>query len=110
VKKTLILVALFLLPAVLTAQQSGRHFRRPDRTPATPAATAQPAEAAAKPASSSARVQPMRKLRSGRAWSSFHFSRMPQSSPTPSGPSVTDASAQKGTTRKSPMWGRILRG
>ncbi len=109
-KKTLILVALFLLPAVLTAQQSGRHFRRPDRTPATPAATAQPAEAAAKPASSSARVQPMRKLRSGRSWSSYHYSRMPQSSPATSGPSVTDASAPKGTTRKSPMWGRILRG
>ncbi len=108
-KKTLILVALFLLPAVLTAQQSGRHFRRADRTPATPAATAQPAEAAAK-ASTSTRIQPMRKLRSGRSWSSYHYTRMPQSSPAQSGPSVTDASAPKGTTRRSPMWGRILRG
>lgn len=108
-KKTLILVALFLLPAVLTAQQSGRHFRRADRTPATPAASAQPAEAAARP-SASTRVQPMRKLRSGRSWSSYHYTRMPQSSPAQSGPSVTDASAPKGTKRKSPMWGRILRG
>jgi len=110
VKKTLILVALFLLPAVLTAQQSGRHFRRADRTPATPAASAQPAEAAAAKPSATTRVQPMRKLRSGRSWSSYHYTRMPQSSPAQSGPSVTDASAQKGTTRKSPMWGRILRG
>ena len=109
-RATLILLALLLLPAALTAQQSGRHFRRADRTPATPAtAQAQPADAAAK-ASSTQRVQPLRRLRSGRAWSSYHYTRMPQSSPANAGPSVTDASAPKGTTRRSPMWGRILRG
>lgn len=108
-RKTLILAVLSILSASLDAQQSGRHFRRPTRTPETPAAVSQPAEASAKP-SSSHRVQPMRKLRSGRAWSSYHYTRMPQSSPANAGPSVTDASASKSTTRKSPFWGRILRG
>jgi hypothetical protein len=55
-------------------------------------------------------VQPMRKLRSGRAWSSFHYTRMPQSSPASSGPSVTDASASKNGARKTTFWGRTLRG
>ena len=108
-RKILILAILSVLSASLDAQQSGRHFRRPGRTPETPAVMTQTAEAAAKP-SASHRVQPMRKLRSGRAWSSYHYSRIPQSSPASSGPSVTDASASKNTARKSPFWGRTLRG
>jgi hypothetical protein len=107
-RKILIVAILSILAASLDAQQSGRHFRRPARTPETPAATTQTAEAAAK-VSSSHRVQPMRKLRSGRAWSSYHYTRMPQSSPAPTGPSVTDASASKNGARKSPFWGRTLR-
>ncbi len=108
-RKILIVAILSLLSASLDAQQSGRHFRRPARTPETPAASAQTMEAAAK-LSSSHRVQPMRKLRSGRAWSSYHYTRMPQSSPANSGPSVTDASASKNGARKTTFWGRTLRG
>lgn len=108
-QKTWILVALFLLPAALMAQQSGRHFRRAERMPSTPTATAQPVDAAAKP-SASHRVEPMRKLHSGRAWSLHHYSRMPHSSPAPTGPCATDASANKGQKRKSPFWGRVIRG
>ena len=110
-RTTLILAALFLFSASLMAQQSGRHFRRTDRTPSTPVAAAQgqAADATARD-SCTQRIQPLRRLRSGRAWSAYHFSRMPQSSPAPSCRSVTEASATKGATRKSLFWGRSLRG
>lgn len=105
-----VLAVLFLLPASLFAQQSGRHFHRPSRTPTTAAATTQPAEAAAR-TTETQRVAPMRKLRSGRAWSSWHYSRLPQSPATGAQkPSVTDASASRTAPRRSAFWGRVLRG
>lgn len=104
----LILAALTLLPAGLMAQQSGRHFHRPSRTQQTAAEVSQPADAAA--TTSAQRVQPMRKLRSGRAWSSYHFTRLPQSPATGAQPAVTDASSTRTSTRRSSFWGRILRG
>ena len=111
----LILAALTLLPAGLVAQQSGRHFHRPSRTAQTVAEVSQPADAAA--TTTQQRVQPMRKLRSGRAWSSYHFTRLPQSpateTPAPATgtqPAVTDASSTRTSTRRSSFWGRILRG
>jgi hypothetical protein len=104
----LILAALALLPACLSAQQSGRHFHRPIRTQATAAVTNQATDAAA--TTSSQRTEPMRKLRSGRAWSSYHFSRLPQSPATAASPGVIDASSTRSTVRRSSFWGRILKG
>ena len=73
----LTLIAIALLTTFASAQTSGRHFRRDERTPQTPAAAPQaPASDAA--ARTTTKVVPLRKLRSGRAWPSYHFSRLPQ--------------------------------
>lgn len=103
------LAVLFLASASLCAQQSGRHFHRPSRTPATAAAAAQPTDAAARTAETQ-RVAPMRKLRSGRAWSSYHYGRLPQTPATGAQkPAVTDASSSRTAPRRSTFWGRVLR-
>lgn len=70
----LLLLVLFALPAGLAAQeQSGRHFQRAPRTVPTPAAS--PAQDAAAHKGTPARIAPLRKLRSGRAWPSWHYTR-----------------------------------
>ncbi len=105
----LILIALLALPSALLAQSpSGRHFHRPSRQPATPAAS--PASTAATEASTNAaaRVEPLRKLRSGRAWSAFHFSRRPIT-PGEGAVKPVDA-ASKAPVRRTVMWGRVVRG
>jgi hypothetical protein len=105
--RQLLLLAILALPTLLTAQgQSGRHFHRSPRAPATAAAT--PTVEAT--AGVGHRVEPLRRLRSGRAWSSFHYSRRPLTPATGStAPSATDASASTAAVRRTPMWGRSLR-
>ncbi|MFO1076507.1 MAG: hypothetical protein U1E73_02140 [Planctomycetota bacterium] len=98
-----ILFAALLATALTAQQQSGRHFQRPSRTVATPA-TAPVVEAAAKTA---VRVEPLRRLRSGRAWSTHHFSR--RAEPTAPRTNAVEASQRPGV-RRSAVWGRHLRG
>ena len=95
-----------LLASALTAQeQTGRHFQRPERAVATPAASAA-VDAAAK--TQSVRVAPLPKLRSGRAWSAHHFSRRAEAPATEPKPTAVEAS--KGPeTRRTAFWGRRVR-
>ncbi len=96
------LFVLLALTASLSAQ-SGRTFRRATRTPTTPAASSV-VEAAA---SRSARTEPLRRLRSGRAWSVHHFSRRPAETAANTATPV-DASS-RAALRRTPMWGRLVR-
>lgn len=70
-----ILLSLTMLASTVCAQTSGRHFRRTDRTPDTPPAATR---AAADASASTRPVAPLPKLRSGRAWPSHHFGRLPR--------------------------------
>ena len=98
----LTLIAIVLLTSFASAQTSGRHFRRDERTPQTPAAAPQaPASEAA--ARTTTKVVPLRKLRSGRAWPSYHFSRLPQNA-TPAGEGPVDASAKSSTAQRRGFW------
>ena len=102
--RPLILIAIALLTTFASAQTTGRHFRRDDRTPQTPAAAPQaPASDAAARTTTTTKVVPLRKLRSGRAWPSYHFSRMPQNT-TPAGDGPVDASARSATTQRRGFW------
>lgn len=102
--RPLTLIAIALLTTFASAQTTGRHFRRDDRTPQTPAAAPQaPASDAAARTTTTTKVVPLRKLRSGRAWPSYHFSRMPQNA-TPAGDGPVDASAKTTTTQRRGFW------
>jgi hypothetical protein len=102
--RPLILTAIALLTTFASAQTTGRHFRRDERTPPTPAAAPQaPASDAAARTTTTTKVVPLRKLRSGRAWPSYHFSRMPQNT-TPAGDGPVDASARSATTQRRGFW------
>lgn len=103
----LLLLAVLAIPSLLPAQgQSGRHFLRTQRAPVTAAADAtQVTDAAVR----SQRVEPLRRLRSGRAWSAFHFSRRPVTPAAGAAATTVEASAARGTTRRSPFWGRRIR-
>jgi hypothetical protein len=102
--RPLILIAIALLTTFASAQTTGRHFRRDERTPQTPAAAPQaPASDAAARTTTTTKVAPLRKLRSGRAWPSYHFSRMPQNT-TPAGDGPVDASAKTTTTQRRGFW------
>lgn len=96
----LLLLSMLLLASAVTAQgQTGRHFQRSQRLPATPAAAAaQPVEAAATTA-----AVPLQKLRSGRAWPRWHFGRLPQAAPASSVRAV-DASARRSPAHKRGFW------
>ncbi len=102
--RNLFLIAVLALPSALLAQSpSGRHFVRPSRQPVTPAA-APVVEASS---GSTARVEPVRRLHSGRSWSAFHFSRRPLT-PAPASSQPVDAAA-KSPVRRTAMWGRVVR-
>lgn len=95
-----------LLATALSAQQTGRHFQRPERTVATPAASPV-VDATAK---SDTRVEPLRRLRSGRAWSAHHFSRRPDATPAATPPTGAAVDASKPPeTRRTAFWGRRVR-
>ena len=92
-------LTLLALPAVLSAQsQTGRHFQRSTRLPATPAASA-----VRDASTSTAHVAPLQKMRSGRAWPRFHFGRLPQPASTGTR-GVVDATAQKSPAQKRGFW------
>ncbi len=96
------LIVLLTLTVSLSAQ-SGRTFRRETRMPATPAAS-HAVDAVAKGV---ARAEPLRRLRSGRAWSVHHFARRPAETGANTATPV-DASS-RGAVRRTPMWGRLVR-
>ncbi len=102
--RQLLILAVLALPTLLTAQgQSGRHFHRTPRAPVTaPASSAVDASSG----TTSHRVEPLRRLRSGRAWSLYHYSRRPITPAT--GTPVVEASATK-EVRRTTFWGRRLR-
>ncbi len=106
-RSMLLLAALALASATLTAQQTGRHFQRPERLPVTPAAQPEAAQPQTAEASAPARVAPERRLRSGRAWSSFRFGRLPRQAGAGE-PGYVEASAKR-PHRRTPFWGRPLR-
>lgn len=86
----LLLIALLALPTTLAAQaQTGRHYQRQSRMVETKAAPA--AQDATAQKQEPAPVAPLRKLRSGRAWPSWHFTRE-VTTEAPASP--TEASAQ----------------
>lgn len=92
-------LTLFLLLAALPAQdRTGRHFHRDSRLPTT-AATAPVAEASA--VKSERRVAPLGRLRSGRSWPKFHFTRLPATPATGAVPA--EASTTK-TAHKRGFW------
>jgi len=100
----LTLIAIALLATFASAQTTGRHFRRVERTPPTPAAAPQaPASDAAARTTTTTKVAPLRKLRSGRPWPSHHFSRMPQNA-TPASEGPVDASAKTTTAQRRGFW------
>jgi hypothetical protein len=101
--RPLILTAIALLTTFASAQTTGRHFRRDDRTPQTPAAAPQAPASDAAARTTTTKVVPLRKLRSGRAWPSYHFSRMPQNT-TPAGDGPVDASTKTTTTQRRGFW------
>lgn len=96
-----IALILSILAAVAHAQSpSGRHFLRDSRLPTTA-----PAAAAVEASASQRVVMPLAKMRSGRAWPRFHFSRLP----TPAGDSsavtrVEEAAATRPVVRRG-FWG-----
>lgn len=97
--RTLLLFVLALPTALMAQEQTGRHFQRTSRLPTTPPATA----TAAAEASTTARVAPLQKLRSGRPWPRHHFGRLPQnSSPVDSKP--VDAAARRAPAQKRGFW------
>jgi hypothetical protein len=97
--RTLLLLVL-ALPSLLTAQeQTGRHYQRASRLPATPPAAA----TATAEASTTARVAPLPKMRSGRAWPRYHFGRLPQAS-SPADSKPVDASAHRSPAAKRGFW------
>ena len=101
-RNLLLLLLLFALPASLTAQgPTGRHFVRPERTAATPAAL--PAPAAVEATASKHAVAPLPKVRSGRPWPSYHFGRLPQSE-GPATAQAVDASAHRTAPRHRGFW------
>lgn len=90
---------LLALPAVLSAQsQTGRHFQRSTRLPATPAASA-----VRDASDNGAHAVPLQKMRSGRAWPRFHFGRLPQASSSATS-GVVDATARKSQAQKRGFW------
>ena len=93
--RTLPALLLLLLATALSAQQSGRHFQRPARTPVTPSSSTTAVEA-----SSTAAVAPLRKLRSGRPWPAHHFGRLPANQSRPAAAQPVDASAGKAEVGK----------
>lgn len=97
----LLLLALLSLSTALPAQgQSGRHFQRSPRLPATSAApSAQPVDAAA----TTAAPAPLQRMRSGRAWPRWHFGRLPQATPA-SSVQVVDAAARRSPAKKRGFW------
>lgn len=99
----LTLIAIALLTTFASAQTTGRHFRRDERTPQTPAAAPQAPASDAAARTTTTKVVPLRKLRSGRAWPSYHFSRMPQNA-TPAGEGPVDASAKSTTAQRRGFW------
>ncbi|MCA8976893.1 MAG: hypothetical protein KDC98_19375 [Planctomycetes bacterium] len=105
---SLVMTAILAIPVFLSAQsptsgQSGRAFLRPSRMPATAASS----PATATDAGVTVSVQPLRRLRSGRAWSRFHFSRTPTAVPTTI--AAVDASAgAKPQPVRTRYWGRLL--
>jgi len=94
-----LLIALLTLTTSLSAQ-SGRTFRRDSRMPVTPPASS----AVDASAQRTAAPEPQRRLRSGRAWSAWHFSRRPANS-SPAAAKPTDASSAP-SVRRTTMWGR----
>lgn len=94
-----------LLCAFASAQTTGRHFHRDERTPVTSSAATSPAgttEASAK--APAAPAAPLRKLRSGRAWPSYHYRRLPPNqAPAKDGP--VDASSSSTTKPRRGFWG-----
>jgi hypothetical protein len=91
--RILTVVSILALTVTVSAQQrSGRHFHRESRLPST-AAKSEVVEATTK-----VHVKPIKKLRSGRAWPRYHFSRLPAAKalvPATSKPAVVDAAATK---------------
>jgi len=99
----LTLIAIVLLTSFASAQTTGRHFRRDERTPQTPAAAPQAPASDAAARTTTTKVVPLRKLRSGRAWPSYHFGRLPQNT-TPAGDGPVDASAKSTTAQRRGFW------
>lgn len=95
-----------LLCAFASAQTTGRHFRRDERTPATPPAAA-PSPTGTTEASAKApapQAAPLQKLRSGRAWPSYHYRRLPPNqAPAKDGP--VDASSSSTNKPRRGFWG-----
>lgn len=92
-------LTLFVLLAALPAQErTGRHYHRESRLPTT-AATAPVAEASA--GKVERKVAPLGRLRSGRAWPRFHFTRLPA---TPAAGAVPVEASAGQTTRKRGFW------
>lgn len=103
--RNLLLAAVLMLPGALAAQ-SGRHYLRTPRTPVTPAATPAPAAVVDASAAPQRRIEPLRRLRSGRAWSLFHFARRPLL--LTATVTAADASARP-ELRRTMLWGRSVR-
>ena len=102
--RLLTLLAITVLATFASAQTTGRHFRRDERTPATPAAAPQHPATEAAARTTTAKVVPLRKLRSGRAWPSYHFGRLPaNASPTKDNQPV-DASASRSQAQRRGFW------
>jgi hypothetical protein len=100
------LLLLLACSAALTAQgRTGRHFQRDTRLSATPAATSHPGTAEASSHAPAPTPAPLAKLRSGRPWPSFHYSRLP-AEPVHAGGDVqaVDAAARRSPAAKRGFW------
>ena len=105
----LLLVATIALSSLVPAQsQSGRHFARTPRTPATAPATPSRAAAEASAGTVTPRTEPLRRLHSGRVWSAWHFSRRPVTPAMGTDIGAAEASANR-DVRRTTFWGRKLR-
>lgn len=92
------LLLIAVLTTTLAAQQSGRHFRRAERTPPTPA------ESTAVDASATTTPAPLPKLRSGRPWPRFHFGRLPRHNAPATTAGPVDASSSRTPASKRGFW------
>jgi len=93
----LLLLSLSCAVPAVAQSQTGRHFQRDSRQPVTAAAAGN--AAAVEATAHTKAVAPLPKLRSGRPWPAYHFSRLPAVEPV-SDVQAVDASASKSSASK----------
>lgn len=97
--RQLLIAAILSFATLLPAQsKSGRHFQRESRLPETPKASL------VAEASSSRAAAPLQKLRSGRAWPKFHYSRLPAAQGQKGAQAVEASVRTTSTARRRGFW------